>query len=198
MLGEKRGAEPPPTNARILQRKSISTKPTPPLSKSLRNCTGREHQCKGKESQVINWLWTTQVLSHIGTLEGEFDAYCLSRSQQVRFTLMISNNTRQSGMFTVSLKGSQLYTLNPQLMPQEKHVLSWLKPMCNSSKPSFLLSDGLAIFLQHPEHPGPSQQDHSQDVWGQNMLETLKARREAQCHAPDSSVSSHMNARNKQ
>lgn len=38
LFGENRGAEPPPTKARILQRKSISTQPTPPLSKSLRNC----------------------------------------------------------------------------------------------------------------------------------------------------------------
>ena len=27
-------------------------------------------------------------------------------------------------VFTVSLNGSQLYTLKPELMPQEKHVLS--------------------------------------------------------------------------
>ena len=59
----------------------------------------------------------------------------------------------QNQSFTVSLKGSQLYTLKPELMPQEKHVLSWLKLMWRSSNPSFLLSEGLAIFLQHPQHP---------------------------------------------
>ena len=66
---------------------------------------------------------------------------------------------------TVSLKGSQLYTLNPELMPQEKQVLSWLNPMCRSSNLSFLLSDGRAMILEDPGHTDPSQpEDQTRNV----------------------------------
>lgn len=47
LLGGYLGEEPPPTSARMLQRKSISTIPIPPLSNSRRNCRQGKKTAEG-------------------------------------------------------------------------------------------------------------------------------------------------------
>ncbi len=89
------------------------------------------------------------------------DAHTVSSLQKkapgYQYDRTVMMKSHESQYNTVSLKGSQLYTLKPELMPQEKHVLSWLKPTCRSSNPSFLLSEDLAISLNYTKHIDPSQ-----------------------------------------
>jgi len=103
LFGGKRGAAPPPTMARMLHRKSISTMPIPALLNSLLNCS--------PAAQPPERLGRSRRAQHAAAMHGPSGA----------------------GRRTVSLKGSQLYTRKPELVPQAKHVTSWLKFTDSSS-----------------------------------------------------------------
>ena len=132
LFGGKRGAAPPPTMARMLHRNSISTMPIPALLNSLLNCS--------PAAQSPERLGRGRRAQHAAAMHGPSSA----------------------GRRTVSLKGSQLYTRKPELVPQAKHVTSWLKFTDSSSSDPALRESPLCPMLRGGSplaHGGAARRD---------------------------------------